>query len=72
MKKELVFEDGANLGNYNTQFNKLAFRASLNAFEQRYNLHIHYQKDINVSGYFIHKTLTAALREELKKGTIKI
>lgn len=54
---------------YNTQFNNKSFRASLDAFEQRYNLHVHYQKDISASGYFIHKTLTAALREELKKGT---
>lgn len=55
--------------NYNTGFNKASFRASLNAFEQRYNLHVHYQKDISASGYYIHKTLTAALEQELKKGT---
>lgn len=56
-------------GNYNTKFNKDSFRASLNAFEQRYNLHVHYQKDTSASGYYIYKTLTAALEQELKKGT---
>ena len=56
-------------GNYNTKFNKDSFRASLNAFEQRYDLHVHYQKDTSASGYYIYKTLIAALEQELKKGT---
>lgn len=58
------------LGNYNTKFNKKSFRASLTAFEHRYNLHTTYLKDMNVSGYFIYTTLTGALRKLLKEGVI--
>lgn len=54
--------------NYNTKFNTKAFRQSLNAFEQRYNLHIHYQKNKLVSGYFIYETLMATVKEILKQG----
>lgn len=57
-------------GLYTTKFNKQAFRASLEAFEQRYNLIIHYQKDTNVTGYWIYRTLTSYLRELLKQGKI--
>lgn len=55
---------------YTTKFNKKAFRASLEAFEQRYNINIHYQKDTNVTGYWIYRTLTSYLRELLKQGKI--
>lgn len=58
------------LGNYNTKFNKKSFRASLTAFEHRYNLHTVYMKDTNISGYFIYTTLIGALKSLLKKGVI--
>lgn len=57
-------------GLYNTKFNKKAFRASLEAFEQRYNINIHYQKDTAVTGYWIYRTLTGYLRELLKQGRV--
>jgi ERCC4-type nuclease len=57
-------------GLYTTKFNKQAFRASLDAFEQRYNINIHYQKDASVSGYWIYRTLTSYLKELLKQGKI--
>lgn len=62
--------DDIERGNYNTKFNKKAFRSSLTAFEQRFNLHTVYLKDTAVSGYFIYTTLTGALTEILKKGEI--
>ena len=58
------------LHNYDTGYNPKAFMATLKAFESRYNLHIHYQKNINFSGDYIYKTLIYHLRELLVKGEI--
>ena len=58
------------LHNYDTGYNPKAFMATLKAFESRYNLHIHYQKNINFSGDYIYKTLIYSLRELLVKGEI--
>lgn len=58
------------LGNFKTQFNRKAFRKSLSSFEQRYDLHIHYQKNSIASGYFIYETLIAVITKELKKGLL--
>lgn len=58
------------LYNYDTGYNPKAFMATLKAFESRYNLHIHYQKNIKFSGDYIYKTLIYNLRELLVKGEI--
>lgn len=60
------------LGNYNTQFNNKAFRKSLSSFEQKYNLHVHYQKNDKASGLFIYETLTAAITKIVKMGYLPL
>ena len=67
--EEALYED-IPMHNYDTKYNPKAFMATLKAFESRYDLHIHYQKNINFSGDFIYKTLIYNLRELLVKGEI--
>lgn len=53
---------------YDTKYNPKSFMATLKAFEARFNLSTHFQKDAAYSGHFIYQTLIYALRDQLQKG----
>jgi hypothetical protein len=71
----LIVEDGSYekiLGNkYKSKFNSKAFMASLNAWERRYNIHVHFCSSMT-SGMLIKDLLYRDMKERLEKGDFDI